>query len=256
MTIPEKYSLQFENQVVIVTGATAGIGKAIALGFAELGATVYALGTNQERGKKVEEEARLSTGRESVIFAQVDINKREEIDGLIQECLNRFQRIDILVNNAGITRDMLLLKMNDEAWDSVLDTNLKSCFYTCQAVLKPMLKARSGRIINISSVVALTGNPGQTNYAASKAGMIGFSKSLAKEIASRSITVNCITPGYIETQMTEFLQDEKKDALLGMIPMKRMGKPEEIAACALFLASSLASYITGEVLSCDGGLAM
>ncbi|MDB6081564.1 MAG: fabG [Chlamydiia bacterium] len=248
--------LQFSNQVVIVTGATAGIGKAIALAFAEQGATVLALGTNQERGKQVEDEAKALTGKESVIFAKVDIGHKEQIDTIIQDCLTRFQKIDILVNNAGITRDGLLLKMSEADWDQVLDINLKSCFYTCQAVLRPMLKAKSGRIINISSIVGLTGNAGQTNYAASKAGIIGFSKSLAKEIASRTITVNCVTPGYIDTQMTDFLQGEKKDALLEMIPMKRMGKPSEIAECVLFLASKGASYITGQVISVDGGLAM
>ena len=251
-----EHSQQFKNQIAFVTGATAGIGKAIALAFAEQGATVYAIGTNIERGAEVEKQAKELTGRESVIFAKVDISDKAQVDAAIQECLTRFQKIDILVNNAGITRDGLLMKMTEEDWDKVLDINLKSCFNCCQAVIRSMIKAKSGKIINISSVVGLIGNPGQTNYAASKAGIIGFSKSLAKEVASRGITVNCITPGYIETPMTDFLQGEKRDALLEAIPMKRMGKPEEIAKTVLFLASSDASYITGQVLSVDGGLAM
>jgi 3-oxoacyl-[acyl-carrier protein] reductase len=248
--------LHFKDQIVIVTGATAGIGRSIAMAFAQNGATVMAIGTNQERGAQVEQAAKELTGRDSIIFKQADISDRTQIDQFVQECLTRFGKIDVLVNNAGITRDGLFMKMSEEDWDRVLDVNLKSCFYTCQAVIRAMIKARSGRIINISSVVGLTGNPGQTNYAASKAGLIGFSKSLAKEIASRNITVNCIAPGYIDTQMTDFLQGEKKEALIENIPMKRMGKPEEVAACALFLASPSSSYMTGQVLSVDGGLAM
>lgn len=246
----------FKDQVVIVTGATAGIGKSIALAFAKHGAFVYAVGTNRERGKAVEKEALDLTGKECVLFAEADISDRAQIDRVIEECLNRFQKVDILINNAGITRDGLLLKMSEEDWDKVLDINLKSCFYTCQGVIRSMIKARSGKIINISSVVGIIGNAGQTNYAASKAGLIGFSKSLAKEVASRSITVNCITPGFVDTHMTDFLQGEKKEKLLESIPLKRMGKPEEIAACALFLASPNANYITGQVISVDGGLAM
>ena len=243
-----------EGQIAIVTGATAGIGKAIALRFASQGATVYAIGTNAERGAAVEEEAVQLTGKQSIIFSKTDISNKAQIDLLIADCIQRFGKIDILVNNAGITRDGLLLRMTEEDWDKVLDVNLKSCFYTCQAVLRPMMKAKYGRIINVSSVVGLIGNPGQTNYAASKGGMISFSKSLAKEMASRGITVNCIAPGFIDTHMTDFLQGEKRDQLLDTIPMKRMGTVEEIADCAFFL--TLASYITGHVIPVDGGLAI
>jgi 3-oxoacyl-[acyl-carrier protein] reductase len=250
------YQQDFENQVIVVTGATAGIGKAIALEFAKHGATVIAIGTNQERGAEVEKQAKELTGKERLFFSKVDIADKAQVDAAIQEYLTRFQKIDILINNAGITRDTLLMKMTEEDWDRVVDVNLKSCFNTCQATIRSMIKAKSGKIINISSVVALMGNPGQTNYAASKAGVIGFSKSLAREVASRGITVNVVTPGYIETAMTDFLQGEKRDALLETIPMKRMGKAEEIADICLFLASKKASYITGQVLSVDGGLAM
>lgn len=239
------------DKVAFVTGGTAGIGKAIALQYAEAGAHVVILGTNAERGKQCEEQ-----GLGRITFMQVDVSNKEQVDLAIQTTLQKHQKLDILVNNAGITKDGLLMRMSEEDFDRVLDVNLKSAFYTCQAVMKPFMRAKSGKIINVSSVVGLMGNPGQTNYAASKAGLIGFSKSLAKEIASRGITVNCIAPGYIETPMTEVIPQDKKEALLSHIPLGRMGKPEDIAHAALFLASPMADYITGQVLVVDGGLYM
>jgi 3-oxoacyl-[acyl-carrier protein] reductase len=244
-----------ENQVAIVTGGTAGIGKAIVLEFARRGAKVLALGTNIERGNELVKEAEGYVGKDVVFFLQTDVSKKEQVERAVNSCLERFQKIDILVNNAGITKDNLLMRLSEEDWDKVLNTNLKSCFYTCQAVIRPFIKARRGKIINISSVVGLIGNPGQTNYAASKAGLIGFSKSLAKEVASRSITVNCIAPGFVDTHMTQAIQDKLQD-IVKEIPLARMGKPEEIASCALFLASEMASYITGQVITVDGGLSM
>ncbi len=246
----------FANQVAFITGATAGIGRAIAMLFHEHGASVVALGTNKERGESLTHETNNHETNNKVVFMQADVSSKEAVDSCISQTLDRFKKIDILINCAGITRDGLLMKMKEEDFDRVLDINLKSCFYTCQAVLRPMLQAKQGRIINVSSVVGVMGNPGQTNYAASKAGLIGFSKSLAKEVASRGITVNCIAPGFIETNMTDFLQGEKREKVLEHIPMKRMGTPQEVGACALFLASPQASYITGQVLTVDGGLHM
>lgn len=242
------------GKVAIVTGATAGIGKEIALTFIQSEATVIAVGTNEERGKLLEAAA-MNIAQEKLHFIKADISKKEEVERLIHTVIEKFQKIDILVNNAGITKDGLLLKMSEEDWNRVIAVNLTSSFYTCQAILRPMIKARQGKIINVSSVVGLMGNPGQCNYAASKAGIIGFSKSLAKEVASRNIQVNCIAPGFIETPMTEALHG-KKEEIVKQIPLGRFGKPEEIAQTALFLASSMSDYITGQVITVDGGLAM
>lgn len=244
------------DKVAFVTGGTAGIGKAIALLYAQAGANVVILGTNTERGQLCAGEAKALTGKDSLTFMQVDVSNKEQVDKAIQSTLQQFGKIDILVNNAGITKDGLLMRMSEEDFDRVLEVNLKSAFYTCQAVMKPFMKARSGKIINVSSVVGLMGNPGQTNYAASKAGLIGFTKSLAKEIASRGIPVNCIAPGYIETPMTEAIPQDKREAVLAHIPLGRMGKPEDVANVALFLASPMADYITGQVIVVDGGLYM
>jgi 3-oxoacyl-[acyl-carrier protein] reductase len=245
-----------DGQVAFITGATGGIGKAIALLFAKQGAHVIVCGTNQGRGEACVTEANELTGRDACTFLQLDVSSKEQVELAIQKILEKFSKIDILVNNAGITKDGLLLRMSEEDIDRVLAVNLKSCFFTSQAVLRPFMKARKGKIINISSVVGLMGNAGQTNYAASKAGMIGFSKSLAKEVASRNITVNCIAPGYIDTNMTEALGDEKKQAVIAHIPLGRMGEASDIANAALYLASSMADYVTGQVLVVDGGLVM
>lgn len=247
-----------KNKHTIITGGTAGIGKQIAIAFAQHGAHVAIFGTNLERANQVLEElkqAKVSDDQQFLVKI-VNVAEKKAIEQAIEEILASWGKIDVLVNNAGITRDALLMKMSEEHWDEVIDVNLKSVYNTCQTLIRPMMKARSGKIINISSIVGLTGNAGQVNYAASKSGVIGFTKALAQEVASRGICVNCIAPGYIETRMTEGLTDVQKEAILKKIPMGRVGKPEEIANAALFLASDMSHYMTGQVLTVDGGMVM
>lgn len=243
-----------KGETAIVTGGTAGIGKAIALLFAKQGANVIIFGTNPERASlAVKELESARTSEEQKIQSRiVNVSKTKEVDETMQNLLSIFGQIDILVNNAGITRDNLLMKMSEEDWDEVLDVNLKSVYNTCKSLTRPMMKARKGVIINISSVIGLIGNGGQANYAASKSGMIGFTKSLAKELASRGIRANCIAPGYIETQMTEVLPQQVKEGIIAKIPLGRIGQPDDIAQAVLFLAT--APYITGQVLTVDGGM--
>ena len=244
------------NLNVVITGATRGIGKGIAELFVRQGASIAIIGTNEEKGKEALTQLKnlASDPAQKIEFYKIDVASKQEIDQFAENFLASFGTIDVLINNAGVTRDGLLMKMKEEDWDTVLDTNLKSVFNTCQAFARSMIKQRSGRIINISSVVGLRGNPGQTNYSASKAGMIGFTKSLAKEVASRGITVNCIAPGGIATDMLHELTDAQKELLLKDVPMQRFGITEDIANAALFLASNEASYITGQVLAVDGGM--
>ncbi|WP_407365714.1 3-oxoacyl-ACP reductase FabG [Chlamydia pecorum] len=236
---------------VIVTGGSRGIGLGIAEIFVKEGAEVEIWGVSQERG-----EAAVETLKEwgSVSFSCIDVGNFEAVKSGVQSFLERHQRIDVLVNNAGITRDNLLMRMSEEDWHAVIRTNLDSLYYTCSSVIRPMIKARSGAIINVSSIVAKIGNPGQANYAAAKAGMIAFSKSLAKEVAGRNIRVNCIAPGFIDTDMTNVLSDALKAEWMKMVPMGRAGTPEDIARMALFLASPLSSYITAQVFAVDGGV--
>jgi 3-oxoacyl-[acyl-carrier protein] reductase len=241
-----------EGKKALVTGGTSGIGKAIALKLAEEGADVAIWGTHQGRADETLKE--LKTKGPNSYASLVDVASKEAVEKGVEEFLSRFSQIDILVNNAGITKDQLLIRMKEEEWDQVMAVNLKSAFHTCQAVARPMMKARQGRIINISSVIGLVGNAGQANYAASKAGLIGLSQSLAKEFASRNILVNCVAPGYIQTQMTEVLPELVKAEVLSKIPLGRIGQPQEIASAVLFLASPLSSYITGQVLTVDGGM--
>lgn len=241
---------KLNGKVAVVTGATAGIGKAIALLFAKEGAFVVAIGTNEERGAKVVQEMGEGTGT----FIRLNVAETSAVDAAFKKILENHKQIDILVNNAGITRDGLLLKMGEMDWDEIMAINLKSCYNTSRAVVRAMMKARKGKIINMSSVVGLTGNAGQANYAASKAGMIGFSKALAKELAPRNICVNCIAPGFIETDMTGVLTEDQKNQINASIPLSRMGKTEEIAEAALYLAT--ADYVTGQVLTVDGGMVM
>lgn len=245
-----------QGKTAIITGGNAGIGKAIALLYAEHGANVIVFATNQERGEAVVNEIKDRFPEVKAEFYKVDVSNTNQVDETIATVQKQFPQIDILVNNAGIVRDNLLMKMSEDDFDKVLNVNLKSIYNTSHALIRSFLKARKGKIINITSVIGLIGNAGQTNYAASKAGIIGFSKSLAKEVAVRGITVNCIAPGFIETEMTDKLSDEQKKAILNQVPMNRLGSSDEVANTALFLASDLANYITGQVLTVDGGMVM
>ncbi len=235
----------------LVTGASGGIGEAIARALHGQGAIVGLHGTRQEKL-----EALASELGERVRIFPANLSNRDEVKSLGQKAEAELEGIDILVNNAGITRDGLFVRMSDEDWDSVLEVNLTSVFRLTRELTHPMMRRRFGRIINITSVVGVTGNPGQANYCASKAGMIGFSKSLAQEIATRNVTVNCVAPGFIESAMTEKLNEKQKDGILGMIPMKRMGTGNEIAAAVVYLASAEAAYVTGQTLHVNGGMAM
>lgn len=250
--------MTLKDKSALITGGTAGIGKAIACLFVQNGADVAIFGTNKERAESAlkEMEALKVSPTQKVCYFLVNVAKSQEVEDVISQLLKDWGKIDILVNNAGITRDGLLMKMSEADWDDVLDVNLKSIYNTCKALSRPMMKARSGVIINISSVIGLTGNAGQSNYAASKSGMIGFTQSVAKELASRGVRANCIAPGYIETQMTESLAGPVKEAILSKIPLSRIGQPIDIANAALFLASDLSAYITGQVLTVDGGMVM
>ena len=246
--------MKLDNKVAIVTGASRGIGKAIALSFAKAGAKLTLCATNQELLEQTSREIEKESGRKPLYFA-FDIRDAKRIEEAVKKTLDTYSRIDILVNNAGTTRDQLLALMSEEDWDFVLSTNLKSVFLFTKAVTKPMIRQKGGRIINISSVVGMIGNAGQANYAASKGGVIAFTKSAAKELAKRNITVNAIAPGFVQTDMTANL-GEKAVEMQSLILLGRLGKPEEIASVALFLASDLSNYITGQVIGVDGGLGM
>ncbi len=243
-----------KGEVAVVTGGNDGIGKAIALRLAKGGADLALLGTNEETGFSAVKEIRQTAPHCQVEFYRADASQTDLIEETFNQILKRFGKVDLLVNNAGITRDQLLMRMPEEDWDRVLEVNLKSCFNTCRAVIRPMMKAKKGKIINISSVVGLIGNPGQTNYAASKAGMIGFSKALAKEVASRNILVNCIAPGFFKTKMTALLSEGQREALLKEIPLGRFGEVSEIADLVWFLSTPFCQYMTGQVLAIDGGM--
>jgi 3-oxoacyl-[acyl-carrier protein] reductase len=245
---------QFDNQIAVITGAGRGIGRAIALKFAAAGADVACVSRTAENSEKVAREVR-ATGRKAWAYA-VDVADAGAVTGAADRILSEAGRVDILVNNAGVTRDGLLMRMSEADWDTVLDTNLKGAFLFTKAFSRALLKQRSGRIINISSVVGLIGNAGQANYAASKAALIGFTKSAARELASRGITVNAIAPGFIETDMTAGLNEPVRAQLLERIPLGSFGRVEDIAEAALFLAGAGARYVTGQVLTVDGGMVM
>jgi 3-oxoacyl-[acyl-carrier protein] reductase len=248
-------TIDLKGKTALVTGGTSGIGQQIVKTLVLSGAHVIFMGTSQEKAQAVLQECQmLLRENQKVHFEKVDVSNFSEVQESVNRLYQTFENIDILVNCAGITRDRLLLKMTEQDWDEVLSVNLKSAFNLSKAVIRSMMKSRYGKIINISSVVGLTGNPGQVNYSASKSGMIGFTQSLAKELASRNICVNCVAPGFIATKMTDELSDEQKQALLGRIPLARFGKSEEIANLVLFLSSSLSDYITGEVIAVDGGM--
>lgn len=246
------YSLS--NKIAIVTGASRGIGSAIAHNLSKAGAKVVLISRSIDALKSVESEIKSNGGEAISITA--DVSNLESFTNAISQVVETWGTVDILINNAGITKDNIILRLKEEDWDAVIDINLKGCFNGIKAVTRPMLKARSGRIINITSVIGLIGNSGQSNYAASKAGILGLTKSIAKELGSRNITVNAIAPGYIQTEMTDTLDETLKDDLMKSIPLQRLGKPEEIASLVCFLASEEAAYITGQTLNVDGGMVM
>jgi 3-oxoacyl-[acyl-carrier protein] reductase len=244
----------FANQIVVVTGAGRGIGRAIALKFAAEGAEIACVSRTAENAEKVAGEVR-ALGRKAWAHA-VDVADGAAVNAAAEKILAEAGRVDVLINNAGVTRDGLLMRMSEADWDTVLDTNLKGAFLFTKAFTRALLKQRAGRIINVASIIGLIGNAGQCNYAASKAALIGFTKSAARELASRGITVNAIAPGFIETDMTAAVNEEWRKELLSKIPLNRFGQPEEIADAALFLAGPAGRYITGQVLTVDGGMVM
>ena len=240
------------DQVSIITGASKGIGKSIAEYFAGAGSHVVCVSRTESSLKDVQQKIIDKGGKASIYSC--DVANHDSVKSLINDTIDNYKKIDILINNAGITRDGLIMRMNESDWNEVIDINLKGAFNTIKAVSREMMKKRSGRIINISSIVGLKGNSGQANYSAAKAGLIGLTKSTAKELASRSITVNCIAPGYIETDMTDEMPTNIKEELSKKIPIGKIGQPHNIASAALFLASDEAEYITGQTISVDGGL--
>lgn len=243
------------GQVALVTGASRGIGRAIAVSLAQAGADVAVNYAGNEQAAQETAEAVRAAGRQAVLL-KADVGVAEQADSLIKQVIEQFGKIDILVNNAGITRDNLMMRMKEEEFDQVINTNLKGVFNCMKAVTRPMMKQRYGRIINISSVVGAVGNPGQVNYVAAKAGVIGMTKSAAKELASRGITVNCVAPGFIATEMTDQLSEETREQLLQSIPLGRLGQPEDIARIVRVLASEDAAYMTGQTIHVDGGMYM
>ena len=244
-----------EGKVALVTGASRGIGRSIALALAEEGAAVainYA--GNIKAAEAVQAEIVGNGGR--AVIVKADVSDAEAVEAMIETVINEYGTIDILVNNAGITRDGLLIRMKQQDWDAVINTNLSGIFNCTKSVAKLMMKKRAGKIVNMASVVGLTGNVGQTNYSAAKAGVIGFTKSLARELAARGVTVNAVAPGCIATDMTAVIPDKAKENLVNNIPLGKMGKPEDVADTVLFLVSDMAAYITGQVINVDGGMVM
>jgi len=246
--------MNLEGEIALVTGASRGIGKAIAEALASEGATVVGTATSDSGADNI--TAYLTAAGAKGKGLALNVTDPASIKDVLKAISDEFGGISILVNNAGITRDNLLMMMKDDQWDDIIQTNLTSIFRLSKAVIRPMMKARKGRIINIASVVGLTGNPGQTNYAAAKAGILGFSKSLAREIGSRNITVNTVAPGFIDTDMTRALPEEQREALIKQIPLNRLGDPQDIANAVAFLASPQAAYITGETINVNGGMYM
>ena len=247
-------SIMLQNQIALITGASRGIGRAIALKLGQDGATIIGTATTQEGAENISRY--LDEAGIKGIGLVLNVNNINQIKIVIEEIIEKFGDITILVNNAGITRDNLLVRMKDVEWDETLDTNLKSIFLLSRSVLRAMMGARYGRIVNLSSVVGVTGNMGQANYAAAKAGIFGFSKSLAREVGSRNITVNCVAPGFIDTDMTRLLTEKQKQYLIQHIPIGRLGQPEEVASAVAFLVSPAAGYITGTTLHINGGMHM
>ena len=246
--------MELKNQIALVTGATRGIGRAIALALAGRGATVVGTATSEEGARSISEY--LAAAHAAGRGAKLDVKDGAQIDALLEEVEKSAGAVSILVNNAGITQDNLAMRMKESEWDEVIDTNLKSVFRLSKAVLRGMMKARAGRIVSITSVVGASGNPGQINYAAAKAGIAGLTRSLAREIGSRGITVNCVAPGFIDTDMTRALPEAQRAALQQQIPLGRLGSPEDVAAAVAFLAGPGAAYVTGATLHVNGGMYM